>query len=263
MKKILLMILFICVCSLVSCGKEEEIAEYEYYLLFEKNDTGYTINWCDRNKKDVELPSEYNGLPVTSIGKSAFEGCCITSIEIPNTVTSIEDYAFKNCENLENILVSKNLITIGEEAFKGCNNIKYTEYKNGKYIGSSDNPYMVMIGVIDETVTSFEINNTCEILTGALKRCGNLESIEIPEGVKSIGVREFRECWNLKIIVIPSTVKSIGIVAFGISNIEVIYNNSDIVLDENRDFPYYISDKTKVYDKGEWSYVNGVPTPNK
>jgi hypothetical protein len=71
--------------------------------------------------KNIIIPSEIDGIPVTHIGYEAFRSNkTIESIVIPDTVTKIEDYAFRSCSNLKSIVVSKNLTYIGRYAFDFC-----------------------------------------------------------------------------------------------------------------------------------------------
>ena len=56
---------------------------------------------------------------ITTIGESAFENCYfLTSINIPNSVTRIEDGAFENCENLPAHIKSDIIQRFGEKVFK-------------------------------------------------------------------------------------------------------------------------------------------------
>jgi hypothetical protein len=65
----------------------------------------------------VVIPSTINGKPVTSVGDYSFESCTtLTSITIPNSVTSIGDDAF-SCSNLASIAIGSGVITIGDGAF--------------------------------------------------------------------------------------------------------------------------------------------------
>ena len=70
--------------------------------------------------------------------------------------------------------------------------------------------------------------------------CGNLKSIELPEGVEYVGDFAFDQCWELKEITLPSTLKEIGIKAFAARNLEVLNYNvkGNLILNKNNN-PFY------------------------
>lgn len=67
---------------------------------------------------DVVIPSTMDGLPVTSIGESAFARCTeLTSVAIPESVTSIGDLAFYGCSKLTSVTIPQSVTSIGHSAF--------------------------------------------------------------------------------------------------------------------------------------------------
>lgn len=176
---------------------------------------------------------------VTSIGDDAFRGCTrLESITIPGSVTSIGDAVFYECTSLNSIIISEgvksigrsafygcmslvnvaipsSIVSIGDQAFYDCHNIQYTIYNNAKYLGNSENPYNMLVEVIDTSVASITIADGVRYIGNySFERCVNLTSIELPDGLISIGNSAFFICTKLERIVIPDTVTSIGNNAF-------------------------------------------------
>lgn len=82
-------------------------------------------NLSEPYKSDITVPSEIEGYPVTTIGKSAFYfKKNLLSVFMPNSITKIESKAFEYCENLTNIIIPNGLISIGNSAFQGCRSLK-------------------------------------------------------------------------------------------------------------------------------------------
>ena len=125
---------------------------------------------------------------VTSISESAFSGWTgLTSITIPNSVTSIGKSAFSGCIGLTSITIPNSVTTIGSHAFYGCTGLKSFE--------------------IPDSVTS---NIDVQTFYG----CTGLESVKIGNGITSIGSLAFSGCTNLTSITISDSVTTIGDKAF-------------------------------------------------
>lgn len=73
---------------------------------------------------DVTIPSCYKGKPVTAINNAAFPNSAVTSVTIPDSITSIPDAAFVNCSQLTNISIPNSVTYIGFSAFDGCASLK-------------------------------------------------------------------------------------------------------------------------------------------
>ena len=168
---------------------------------------------------DIVIPSEINGLPVTSIGGAVFRNCSqLTSISIPNGITSIGNYAFSNCSNLTSISLPDSLISIENYVFPNCSKLTSITIPEGiTSIGSyafSDCTALTSISIPD-SVTS--------IGSYAFNGCSHLTSISIPIGVSRIEKNSFTNCKRLTSISIPNSVKNIATYAFrncsGLTNV--------------------------------------------
>ena len=135
------------------------------------------------------------------IADSAFGGCDnLTSITIPNSVTSIGDDAFEDCNNLASITVNSN------------NN----NYSSQDGVLFNKNKTTLIQYPMGNTRTSYTIpNSVTSIGSHAFYDCNNLTSVTIPNSVTSIGGYAFYSCDNLTSITIPNSVTSIGDHAFG------------------------------------------------
>lgn len=81
---------------------------------------------------DVTIPSRYKGKPVTAINNAAFPNSAVTSVTIPDSVTSIPDAAFYNCGNLETIHIPVSVTSIGNDAFADCPSLMTVTYPGSK-----------------------------------------------------------------------------------------------------------------------------------
>ena len=151
------------------------------------NDTTYTVTGYDGKDTVVVIPSSIDGIPVTAIAQNAFKDKQrITSITVPDSVTSIGTYAFSGCIGLTELNLGNGIKTIPNFMAYGCNKLQSI--------------------VIPDSVTS--------IGSSAFRECSSLVSVVIGDSVTSIDYYAFYRCDSLVSIVIGDSVTSIGSYAF-------------------------------------------------
>ncbi|MBR2876417.1 MAG: leucine-rich repeat domain-containing protein, partial [Clostridia bacterium] len=183
-------------------------------LTFELNEDGksyYVADCSEEALGEIVIPSTYNGLPVTSIGGSAFLYCEeLVSITIPDSVTSIGTSAFWSCESLTSITIPRTITSISSSAFSYCSSLTsvyITDLASWCNIDFSDNPlyYAKNLYLNGELITDLIIpENVTEIKDYAFRNCSSLTSITIPDSVTSIGDSAFEYCTSLTSVHITS-----------------------------------------------------------
>ena len=169
-----------------------------------KTIAGGAFEYC-RSLTSITIPDS-----VTSIGSQAFYYCDgLTSITIPDSVTSIGSQAFYYCDGLTSITIPDSVTSIGDWAFYSCDSLAsvtigdgVTSIGAGAFLGC----HSLMIITIPNSVTSIGI--------AAFEDCGSLTSITIPDSVTSIGDGIFFSCSGLTSVTIGDGVTSIGQRAF-------------------------------------------------
>jgi len=193
-------------------------------------------------KQAVRIPPVINKLPVASIGDYAFAETGITSVVLPNSVTSIEEGAFTNCKRLASINIPNNVTSIEEWAFRDCTSLtsinipnSVTDIVEGAFLGctsltainvSGDNSrYSSVDGVL------FNKSKTILIQFPG----GKTGAYAIPNSVTNIWKWAFRYT-GLDGVTIPNSVTSIGSEAFAGSNITGINLPNSIITIRNGTF---------------------------
>ena len=216
--------------------------------------------WC------VALTSITIPDSLTSIGSGAFCSCSVTEVKVApgnsnyvsvdgvlydkdkttilcypckkeektykiiDGVTSIDGYAFNNCQNLVNIIIPDSVTSIGESAFNYCINLTDLTIPGG--------------------VTSIE--------EYAFYGCKSLTSITIPNGVTSIGENAFCDCASLNSIVIPGSVTSIGYRAFYCKSLKSVTIPASVTYIGDEAFGYYYDyddESMKIIEDFKINYV--------
>lgn len=161
---------------------------------------------------DLEIPND-----VTSINNYAFTGLrWLKSVKIPSSVKSVGDYAFRGCVDLTSVTFSDSLGTIGKYAFDNCHNLKSINLPNS--LTSIDDGAFEFC----HSLTDVDIPNSVTAI-GEFAFCGTgLTSVTIPNSVVTIGRYAFSNT-GLTSVIIPNSVTNLGIVPFnGCTNLNCL-----------------------------------------
>ena len=256
------------------------------------NPTYYMISGMEDSctQTNIEIPSLYNGVPVTTIKSSAFnQNAKLISIILPDTITEIQDFAFTkidtllsvsmskvttigervflNCSSLTTVNLGDSLTSIGALAFANCTNLTEINLPNSLVsIGGAafDNTGLVNV-VIPNSVTS---------LAGyVFENCVNLKTVVLPNSITTLEASMLGKCSSLEYIIIPNSITEFknDILSGSNSNVVIYYtgtieqwnnkntNTSNSVLESIT--PLFYSETTPIdTTHSYWHYVNNVPT---
>ena len=293
MKRLVGQIIFLAVVGTMLCVFAEEAETFTSgdYIYMLNEDGSAVIGKYSGNDNELTIPSELDGHPVrkidwtfyscdsltsvtipnsvTTIGDLAFAYCySLTSVTIPNSVTSIGDHAFYACTSLTSVTIPDSVTTIGNRAFNECTSLTSVTIPDSvTSIGSEMFSYCTSLTsvTIPDSVTS--------IGSEMFSYCTSLTSVTIPDSVTSIGRQAFSGCSNLISVTIPDSVTSIGWQAFsGCSNLSLLqpdfcYNSGQC--DEYRQRGILrLQEASYSQDSGQWGNrhrqrcFRGMPLPD-
>ena len=184
-----------------------EGVEVTYTILDDEAKTclvGYLDGNYDKKAADTRfiegkltIPGNVNGYTVVKIGKHAFQNAYkMTEVDIPSTVTAIDELAFSECSSLTSFIVKKNLISLSEKAFCRFNNLETVTVETGNSVYESPEGSNVVM----ESATK-------KVITGA-------KDFIIPAEATMIADWAFPHRHNANIS-IPASITAIGEYAFG------------------------------------------------
>lgn len=158
----------------VQDAANEQLFDFE----FTPDNTAVIVIRYKGTAADVTIPSRYKGKPVTMIDHAAFHNnSAVTSVTIPDSVTTIPDDAFGFCSQLTNISIPNSVTFIGFFAFNSCTSLESITLPSSL-----------------STIQSYAFYN-----------CGNLKTIRIPVSVTSIGNCAFDVCPSLMTVTYPGS----------------------------------------------------------
>ena len=212
------------------------------------------ITGFDNSVSDVVIPSEIEGLPVTAISVGAFYLSTITSIEVPDSVTSIGEMAFLGCTSLKSVKLSTGVAKIDKNAFGSCsalqeiqvakdnpnfsslNGVLYSKKQDTLVIypaAKTDAAYIIPSGVTSVAMYAFSENPYLETLT-------------IPNSLIKVGDSAFYNCKNLRAVSYNGTEEEWNQITIGLLNEKLtgatIQYQERIIGDVNADGAFTVSD---------------------
>lgn len=201
--------------------------EKDGFLTFQIEGDGAVLIKCDESATgEITVPDAIGGVPVKRIasaellgGRFGAFGSCegITKLNLPDSITQIDDAAFIYCSKLAEINIPAGVTEIGSNCFDGCESLKKIDIPDGvKSIGNNAFAGCKSLEeiTIPEGVTSIDFY--------AFLDCINLEKVKIPESIKEISYRAFYNCTNLKSINLPRGISDIG---FEVLDGTALYND--------------------------------------
>lgn len=264
MKKLIsLVVCFTCVFSLFACSKEkspEQLPQSEFvdtkvtdnYVIDLYEDYAEIVEYTGKSE-EVEIISEYESLPVKSVGDFAFKNLNdLKKVVVPSSVLRIGEYAFSSCKNLEEVVINNGVTEICSNAFEFCASLKSINIPDSVVaIGSmaffdceeiesvtlprkidkigggafsytkwesSFNEDFVFVG--DNVLVAYLGSDEEVTLPDNTKHVSafyenySLKKVVFNKGLETVGDKCFCDCGELEEVLFSSTVKTIGNNAF-------------------------------------------------
>ena len=216
------------------CYKLVEVINKSPYITLTKGYTSnghigyYALSVSNCNDNYISKLSNDNGFIIyTDGGERILVGYAgkETNLVLPNYITKINQYAFRDCSSLTSVVIPNSVTEIGYGAFSGCS--KLTEitlpFIGATKDGTNNTHFGYIFGAsyysenssyVPSSLKKVTITGGSSIRNDAFYGCSGLTSVVIPNSVMSIGSYAFYDCDGLTSIEIPNSVMSIGSYAF-------------------------------------------------
>lgn len=290
MKKLNLLLGGLCAFSiftLASCKNEYFLIKYNYTLNTDKE--SYTLYFTeDYDKKtksfkkdllseegtlsneitELNIPSYYNNLPVTSI--VGFD-----KNELTMFGDDLQHMRYENYSKVKNVVLPEHLETFDGSFLVGFD-LNTNEYNTEKYLKSESNDYFCLLKT-EIKEGNIDIHPDCKIIGSSAFKKTYFDSINLPNNLQSISSNAFNDCMKLKNITLPNGLLYIGDYAFDKTPLESILIPSSvkrignapfsiktsITIDENNLYYDHIEDT--IYEKDTKKLIqinNDAQIPN-
>lgn len=213
----------------------EPVGELEYTMKHSDNGEPYYIvsgigSW---RGKQLEIPAEYNGIPVKKIGYGAFMGAeGIRSVYIEEGIEEIEMWAFGSCQQLKDVGLPSSITYISSRVFSHSNNLSHFNFYNGNNRYSSADGSCIIDtdtatlhtvagarwDMLNDILRSYDI----EIIGEDACRGMEIDYVDIPENIREISYCAFFDCYNLQKVVMTDNLHYIASSAFANCNLHEI-----------------------------------------
>ncbi|MDB4798463.1 leucine-rich repeat protein [Verrucomicrobia bacterium] len=180
-------------------------------LTFDSSGDTVTVTDCRTSAAGkLEIPSVFEGKPVTSIGDFAFQLCRnLTEVIIPDSITNIGQGAFSSCKGLKAVSIPDSVVELRIRVFEYCDNMESVTL-GGRLTSIGGSAFHSC-----SKLKSITIPDSVELIAGtAFIACVDLEEVKFGSSVKRIGDWAFSLCRSLKEVVLPDSLEELAHDAF-------------------------------------------------